>query len=444
MDTIACGDCYRWAARSVTEDGGLLVHGTVAEPLSSPPRRYDHAWVERDGVVQDWQTMKARHGGKFSGIGYPAELFEELFSPERHTTYGPDDALKKMAQERHWGPWDAGVRLNGREQRVEIEMEPNRAKQMPWADHVQPFSDLPWKAIQQAIGFDRSLFELAKTDRHDAAWSCIAGKIHYRSGAPRLGEPIFVDQSHAKHGYEKMSCGRGTGHLGSGLYFFGTLTAAYGAHLSELSDASETQIREKMKHVWVVDVSSIPEGAVRLPDHEKMWKMHGFAKAMICYPDDLASYRKVKSAVKENAARSEALSLEMDEMLKGDDSDPVPDGYEGLEDDMHSLRDDLRDLRNKLRDAENRVRRDVSTIDFDAPAFQLPSRASYMDVEPLGAQAQTAVDAYSLDVEERNFPGYHPMTYYMGALGVQAVIQSDWGELNSGDVGCIWYPGAAS
>ena len=109
---------------------------------------------------------------------------------------------------------------------------------------------------------------------------------------------------------------------------------------------------------------------------------------------------------------------------------------------MFSLRNNLKKLRDELRDAESRVRRDVSTIDFDAPSFQLPDRDSYMDVEPLGTRAQAAVNAYARDVEKRDFPGYHPMTYYMGALGIQAVIQSNWGELNSGDVGCIWYPGA--
>lgn len=112
MDAIACGDCFRWAVQDAAEQGGTVVHGVVTEPSSSPPHRYEHAWVERGGTVFDWQTMEAQHGGKYRGKGYPLDVFYELYTPEGVVKYTAGEAVGEAARTGHYGPWDPGVARN--------------------------------------------------------------------------------------------------------------------------------------------------------------------------------------------------------------------------------------------------------------------------------------------------------------------------------------------
>jgi len=103
------GHCYDWAWQQIAFNpayaNAVLVHGTVAEPFARPPRRYKHAWLELDGVVRDWQTMEAACGGKWRGVGYPVEVFDELYQPKRAARYTQDQALKNAVRAGHYGPW---------------------------------------------------------------------------------------------------------------------------------------------------------------------------------------------------------------------------------------------------------------------------------------------------------------------------------------------------
>jgi hypothetical protein len=103
-----CGLCFPWAARDVIDHGGVLVHGTVEEPLAVEPNRYWHAWVERGDKVYDWQMMEAGHGGKWRGKGMPVDVFYELYQPKDIWRYTKRNAIIAMAMERHWGPWHEG------------------------------------------------------------------------------------------------------------------------------------------------------------------------------------------------------------------------------------------------------------------------------------------------------------------------------------------------
>ena len=103
---LVCGLCYEWAYRDVQDHGGVLVQGTVTEPLSSPPSKYLHAWVERGGKVYDWQTMVQGQGGKFRGRGFPRKIFYELFQPERMKRYDDEQAMIALVRHRHYGPWE--------------------------------------------------------------------------------------------------------------------------------------------------------------------------------------------------------------------------------------------------------------------------------------------------------------------------------------------------
>lgn len=123
-ETIACGDCYRWAFRYALEHpDAVLIHGTVAEPMGSP-KRIAHAWVVHDGIVKDWQTMEAGYGGKWEGQGYPWPAFQKTWAARPVEEYDYDDVMARMrafnaykfrggAPVLPYGPWDSeGTTVN--------------------------------------------------------------------------------------------------------------------------------------------------------------------------------------------------------------------------------------------------------------------------------------------------------------------------------------------
>jgi len=112
VEAIPCGECFSWALQDAAAYGGTVVHGVVTTPLSSPPHRYEHAWVEREGKVYDWQTMEAQHGGRYRGKGYPIDVFYELYRPTATVQYTAGEAVGELSREGHYGPWDPRVRRN--------------------------------------------------------------------------------------------------------------------------------------------------------------------------------------------------------------------------------------------------------------------------------------------------------------------------------------------
>jgi len=71
-----------------------IVHGRISQPATTDPGKMNrpHGWVVQGGVVQDWQTMEQEHGGgKFHGVGWPEELFNEVFSPEVDYEFTPEE-----------------------------------------------------------------------------------------------------------------------------------------------------------------------------------------------------------------------------------------------------------------------------------------------------------------------------------------------------------------
>jgi hypothetical protein len=114
VETIPCGDCFRFAnnlAREmlgdgiITEDKIRVCHGTVIAPFSRDQKRYEHAWVEIDEPgherVHDWQM---RMSGKGS---LPKVDFYELFQPQGVKRYAPHEAMINQLKHRHHGPWES-------------------------------------------------------------------------------------------------------------------------------------------------------------------------------------------------------------------------------------------------------------------------------------------------------------------------------------------------
>jgi hypothetical protein len=118
----AKGDCYEVALHLVLEDKDLvLVHGwPVGQPggTAIPGERYGHAWVERTTSVtfpanDDHPEMHAEFVDfidKSNGNDrmMPAAMAYNIghLDEEHIARYSHDEALAKMVEYKHYGPWD--------------------------------------------------------------------------------------------------------------------------------------------------------------------------------------------------------------------------------------------------------------------------------------------------------------------------------------------------
>ena len=99
------------ARQYLSDDGVKVVHGLV-NPATGTKRDeyrtapiYQHAWVEKDGSVYDWQTLELRMG-KYAGKVWPQIEFYQVFVPSFVKKYTPELALQKMWDTGTKGPWE--------------------------------------------------------------------------------------------------------------------------------------------------------------------------------------------------------------------------------------------------------------------------------------------------------------------------------------------------
>ena len=98
------GDCYQAAANIVVdldEDTDLiLVHGIVTGQGPIEGVEYGHAWVEDGGMVID------KSNGR--DITMPKAMYYGLGNIHKRNTirYTREEAVKKMLDSGHYGPWD--------------------------------------------------------------------------------------------------------------------------------------------------------------------------------------------------------------------------------------------------------------------------------------------------------------------------------------------------
>lgn len=326
----------------------------------------------------------------------------------------------------------------------------------PWDGHVHSLVDLDSTALQQFVERDRDLWRMAETDPDGATRLAIEERVFFRRNPPRLGEPIFRTASNAEGGRQSMYCGRGTGHLGTGLYFFGTLRAAIGRAFDQARGA---ELRQLVRGIYAVDMEHVPSERIYMPTARQTQRMHSFANALICWPSERrrgeAARRRVEAA--EVALKRARLRAE------GDGSDQAFYAEEEAREELREAKKVLRETvaslarwRDKMQ--ADRLRPNVSidelmemldepvrggpTVDkrvsWKPPA--LPVEEPLPDVPEPPPEAAAAISLYMQDVDGRRFPGYHPMTYYMTALGYSAVLHASWDEFNGGDIGNIWYP----
>jgi len=207
----------------------------------------------------------------------------------------------------------------------------------PWDDKIVPIdaSDLAYMSEVEQIESQRG---------REAAARFVLGRENrrfYRRNQPRLGEPVFKSEaSRARGTTPSMYCGRGTGHLGSGLYFFGTLRAA-------LDGASPSS---------VFRVIGGPRNPYIARTRDDTRKLHAFGKALLCYPDEFLAYGNSKRDLEERTARLASLER-------------YSDAWHDLDDEIAAEKDNASAL---LRDLKLTARK----IQFDGPQWEQPEPRS--------------------------------------------------------------------
>lgn len=96
--TIPLGDCFRWAYHDVIENGGTLVQGYVIHPWNK--KAFQHAWVERNGKVYDWQTIVMQQQPPID-----RRIFRERWNPHNTVRYSAAKAARHLLQYKNFGPW---------------------------------------------------------------------------------------------------------------------------------------------------------------------------------------------------------------------------------------------------------------------------------------------------------------------------------------------------
>lgn len=279
----------------------------------------------------------------------------------------------------------------------------------PWDGHVVPVdaSDLAYARRQLRVAkmFGRSLPAIAifmpETDGYQRRF--------YRRGSPRLGEPVSRTST-GKH----MYCGRDSGHLGSGLYFFGTLRAA--ATTDWTRELDEMELIDPPANVYRVEDGPqnpyITGAAAK--DAEKL---HRFGRALICLADSIRDEPWLR--LRRQIAQARA---ELDLAIANDD------------DREYELTTEHERLKRRHGDAIADIQRDLHTIQFAGPRSEPVGVWNRSAPPPLSPRVADAIRRYQTEGL------YHPMTYYMRSLGYDGVLHTNDHEFESGGMGCIWYP----
>tara|TARA_Y100001951_G_scaffold48359_1_gene38128 strand:- start:412 stop:960 length:549 start_codon:yes stop_codon:yes gene_type:complete len=95
-----------------------FVHGRTAMPdvgqgQSTHHKRGDDslhrpsAWVVQGGVVQDHLSMKGGGGGNWSGVGYPQDVFNDIFRPMVDQEFTAEELSKIATATGSSGPFSA-------------------------------------------------------------------------------------------------------------------------------------------------------------------------------------------------------------------------------------------------------------------------------------------------------------------------------------------------
>ena len=105
-ETIAIGQCYPFAVNmakesQVSDRNDLnkfkVVHARVNDRFSG--ESYDHAWVEKGGMVFSDQTKMTKPEG------IPKDVYYDLYQPEISKEYTAAETIVNCVNTGHAGPW---------------------------------------------------------------------------------------------------------------------------------------------------------------------------------------------------------------------------------------------------------------------------------------------------------------------------------------------------
>ena len=113
------GQCFPYCKRRAEEaiksgENIKIVQGTYSMPKGArKPHEVDmpHVWVEKDNLIQDWQTMELPSGSHFAGKGIPKEMWDDPaiapylqeFVP--HFEFTPEEWIKITDELGELGPF---------------------------------------------------------------------------------------------------------------------------------------------------------------------------------------------------------------------------------------------------------------------------------------------------------------------------------------------------
>lgn len=105
-ESIAIGQCYPFAVNMaknspVSDRNDLLkfkvVHGKVTDKFSGDS--YDHAWVEKENLVFDYQTSFTKP------TGIAKDTYYDLYQPKIFKEYTAAEVIVNCVNTGHAGPW---------------------------------------------------------------------------------------------------------------------------------------------------------------------------------------------------------------------------------------------------------------------------------------------------------------------------------------------------
>ena len=119
VDKTGKGQCFPYCKRRAEEaiksgENIKIVQGTYSMPKGTrKPHEVDmpHVWVEKDNLIQDWQTMELPSGSHFAGKGIPKKMWDDPaigphlqeFVP--HFEFTPEEWIKITDEFGELGPF---------------------------------------------------------------------------------------------------------------------------------------------------------------------------------------------------------------------------------------------------------------------------------------------------------------------------------------------------
>lgn len=132
------GECFPWAIKFISDvdkersetgltgDDPVMIHAVITHPETG--KQYEHAWVEMNDRVYDWQNMEMDKRGSIE-----KDLFYSVTQPTNIRQFTAEEAMVNMLRVGHSGPWPTSGKQPFERKTIEtvdgeeIELSPSEA-----------------------------------------------------------------------------------------------------------------------------------------------------------------------------------------------------------------------------------------------------------------------------------------------------------------------------